>query len=60
MFKSAQDTGIYTGFTEQAIRIAQRIEDKVEQRKVAELIGKAYEAQKMIEKAADAYRGMLR
>jgi tetratricopeptide (TPR) repeat protein len=60
MFKSAQATGIYTGFTEQAIRIAQRIEDKVEQRKVAELIGRAYEAQKMIEKAADAYRGMLR
>jgi len=60
MFKSARDTGIYTGFTDQAIRIAHRIEDKAEQRKVAELIGRAYEAQKMIEKAADAYRGMLR
>jgi tetratricopeptide (TPR) repeat protein len=60
MFKSAQDTGIYTGFTEQAIRIARRIDDKAEQRKVAELIGKAYEAQQMIDKAADAYRGMLR
>ncbi|MHC5072489.1 MAG: hypothetical protein ACYTGO_18605 [Planctomycetota bacterium] len=60
MFKSAKGTGIYTGFTEQAIKIARQIEDKVEQRKVAEIIGKAYEAQNMIEKAADAYRGMLR
>jgi len=60
MFKSAQDTGSYADFIQQATRIAGRIEDATEQRKIAELIGQAYESENMIEKAADAYRGILR
>ncbi len=60
MFKNAEDTRVYVGFTQQAIKIALRIQDKAHQGKVAELIGKAYEAQNMLDKAADAYRGMLR
>ena len=51
MFKSAQDTGVYAGFTEQAIKIALRIQDKAQQGKVAEIIGQAYEAQNMLDKA---------
>jgi tetratricopeptide (TPR) repeat protein len=60
MWRQASRSGDPQGFPAAAIEIARQIGDPELQRGVAEMIGQAYEALGMKEKAADAYRGLLR
>ncbi|MCA8956994.1 MAG: hypothetical protein KDC87_13030 [Planctomycetes bacterium] len=60
MFEQATVSDSMRAFPAEAIEIARRVQDKDIQRDVAEIIGKAYEALNQIDKAADAYRGILR
>jgi tetratricopeptide (TPR) repeat protein len=60
MYRQASTADTMQGFPAAAIQIAKRIEDKQQQQKVAEIIGSAYEGLNQIERAAEAYRGILK
>ncbi len=60
MWEQAKNSEARKGFPEKAIRIAKNIVDEKLQRQIAEIIGHAYETTGEVEKAADAYRGVLR
>lgn len=60
LYKQALVSDSLRSFPSQVIEIAKRIENKELQQKVSEIIGQAYESMNMIEKASDAYRGILR
>ena len=60
LYRQASGSGGLRGFPSQAIEIAKKIEDLECKRPIAELVGKAYEALGDVDRAADAYRGILR
>jgi tetratricopeptide (TPR) repeat protein len=60
MHRQAETLGGLLRFASEAIPIAGAISDETLQRRAAELVGKAYEAAGDAERAADAYRGLLR
>ena len=60
LFRQAEGAGGMKGFPAQAIEIARKIEDAETKRPISELVGKAYEMLGDVDRAADAYRGILR
>lgn len=60
LYRQAEGSGGMKAFPAQAIEIARKIEDAEAKRPIAELVGKAYEALGDVDRAADAYRGILR
>ena len=60
LFRQAQTAGTMQGFPQFAIEIAKQMEDDELKRGLAELVGRAYEELHDVERAADAYRGILR
>ncbi len=60
LYEQGLDTGSLHGFPEQARGLAAKISSTELQRRVAELFGQAYDALGDIERAADAWRGVIR
>jgi hypothetical protein len=60
MWEQAKTSAARKGFPEKALPIIKDIQDEELQRKVAEILGEAYWSLGEIDKAADAYRGVLR
>ena len=60
MWSQAKQTKVFDDFPTKAIAVAARIVDKNLQSKVADLIGDAYREIGDLQRAADAYRGILR
>ena len=60
LFEQAESGGTLPRFPGEAMRIAPLITDPARQRRVAELVGLVYERLGETEKAADAFRGVLR
>jgi len=60
LYLQAQASSVIKGFPAAAIAVARQVQDAELKRTLAELIGKAYESLGEIDRAADAYRGILR
>jgi tetratricopeptide (TPR) repeat protein len=60
LFRQGETLGNLRGVPQQMIPLAAAIKDERLQRQAAELIGRAWEALGDAERAADAYRGLLR
>lgn len=60
MWKQARQTNVFDDFPPRAIAVAKSIVDKDLQSKVAEFIGKAYEEIGDLQKASEAFMGILR
>ena len=60
MWRQAKQTNVIEDFPPKAVDVARRIQDKELQSKVSEIIGQAYEAVGELQKASEAYRGILR
>jgi tetratricopeptide (TPR) repeat protein len=60
MWKQAEQTNVFDDFPAKAIAVAHRILDEDLQKKVAHLIGEAYEQIGDLQKASEAFRGILR
>lgn len=60
LFAQAEDGASTEEALRRAVPLATRIRDEERQRRAAELVGRAYEAVGDFERAADAYRGVLR
>jgi tetratricopeptide (TPR) repeat protein len=60
LYRQAQAAGTLQRFVTEAIEVAPTIIDPERQRRVAQIVGEVYERLGEAEKAADAYRGVLR
>jgi tetratricopeptide (TPR) repeat protein len=60
LWLQARATGNQRSFPQRAAEQVVEIRDPDRQRRVAELVGRAYELSGEVERAADAYRGLLR
>ena len=60
MWEQAEQTAVYGGFPAKAVELARMIRDKDLQSKVSTIIGEAYEKLGDLQRASEAYRGILR
>ena len=60
MWRQAQQSKMFDDVPAKAVEVAKQIQDEELQSKVAEIIGQAYEAVGDLQRATEAYRGILR
>ena len=60
MLAKADAANLMESFPRQAKKYALAIQDKTMQERVSELFGKAYERSGAIDRAAEAYRGIIK